>query len=182
MQLYPYQYYHLYNQSNNEEVIFKSPENYGFFLKKYRLYLETSLDTIAYCLMPTHFHCLVHITSEDISHIKKNIGTLLSSYTKAINKLYQRHGNLFQEHTKAKHIDDDAYLITLTAYIYQNPVRSRLVAKQEDWRFSSYQDYIGMRNGTLPKKDIIINQFPSIEEFKKFSEQMLDRVKAKYWV
>jgi REP element-mobilizing transposase RayT len=182
MELYYQQYHHLYNRSNNEELVFRSPENYGYFLKKYREYLETTLDTIAYCLMPTHFHFLVYVTSEDIQQIKAKVGILLSSYTKAINKRYRRHGSLFQKHTKAKHIDEEAYLITLATYIHQNPVRSGLVRKAEDWRFSSYQDYIGMRNGTLPKKDLILSQFASVEEFKLFSEQVLEKVEGKYWV
>ncbi len=88
--------------------------------------------------------------------ISDKIGILLSSYTKAINKRYGRHGSLFQNHTNAKPVPSDRYLITLLTYIHQNPVRSKLVDKAEDWRFSSYQDYIDLRKGTLPKKELIL--------------------------
>lgn len=54
-------YYHFYNRSNNEELLFKSEENYVYFLEKYRYYLGPLFSTLAYCLMPTHFHFLVKI-------------------------------------------------------------------------------------------------------------------------
>jgi len=173
MELYQGYYYHICNRTNNKEVAFKSPENYLYFLKKYRNYLESLIDTLAYCLMPTHFHFLVNIVSADIAKIQKNIGILLSSYTKAINKRYKRHGSLFQHHTKAVLIHSDNYLLTAAAYIHQNPVVSGLVDKFEAWEYSSYQDYIGMRSGTLPKTDIIKNQFPSLQEFIEFSHQRI---------
>lgn len=47
MDLYPHQYYHIYNRSNNNEDVFKSPENYLFFLQKYRHYFEADFVTLA---------------------------------------------------------------------------------------------------------------------------------------
>jgi len=76
MDLHPNRYYHLYNRSNNAEIAFKIRENYLYFLKKYRPGLADSLDTIGYCLMPTHFHFLVYIRSEDVHALKKRVGTL----------------------------------------------------------------------------------------------------------
>jgi hypothetical protein len=96
MEIYPDKYYHIYNRTNNSEIAFRSSENYDFFLSKYRKYLGGMLDTLAYCLMPTHFHFLVIIRSEETDSIKNAVGIMLSSYTKAINKRYNRHGSLFQ--------------------------------------------------------------------------------------
>lgn len=127
MDLEPCKYYHLYNRSNNGEAIFKQHENYLYFLKKFRNRFETDINVFAYCLMPTHFHFLVEIITDDIDRLKKQIGIHLSSYTKAINKAFKRNGSLFQQHTKAKLIDDENYLLTLLAYIHQNPIRSNLV-------------------------------------------------------
>ena len=190
MQFYENTYYHLYNRTNNEEALFRSEENYLYFLKKYRYYLDDYLETIGYCLMPTHFHFLVrpkvaddkeHI---DVAHlqgvphlqylnkISGQIKTLLSSYTKAINKRYNRHGSLFQQNTKAKPISSDKYLITLLTYIHQNPLRAGLVSKPEDWRYSSYQDYIDYRNGSLPNKELILRMIKK-EDLKELTENKL---------
>jgi putative transposase len=39
-------------------------------------------------------------------------------------------------------------------YIHQNPVRAKLVTKMEDWPYSSFSDYCGLRNGTLCDRGI----------------------------
>ena len=93
--------------------------------------------------MPTHFHFLIQIISEETDLVRNNIGILLSSYTKAINKVNNRNGSLFQNHTKAKVIEDDEYMWNLINYIHQNPLRNALVDKIEEWEFSSYQDIAG---------------------------------------
>ena len=72
METYPFQYYHLYNRTNNDELLFKEKKNYLYFLGKYRHYLAEFVDTHAYCLMPTHFHFLIYIKSEDIANFKRN--------------------------------------------------------------------------------------------------------------
>lgn len=169
MELEQNKYYHLYNRSNNHELLFRNRDNYIYFLSKYKKYLSPFVNTIAYCLMPDHFHFSVYVKSNDSITLKKSIGLLLSSYSKAINKSFSRVGSLFQQHTKTKLIVDDKSLLTVISYIHQNPNRKNLVNNLEDWEFSSYQDYIGLRNGTLVDKTFIQNKFTSSEAFKLFS-------------
>ena len=57
----PGEYYHLYNRGVNRERIFFEPENYLFFLRRLREHLVPVLEIVAYCLMPTHYHLLVHV-------------------------------------------------------------------------------------------------------------------------
>jgi len=45
------------------------------------------------------------------------------------------------------------------------------VSHPADWEFSSYRDYIGLRNGTLPKPDIILGQFSTVAEYAAFVEE-----------
>ncbi len=182
MEIYPQQYYHIYNRSNNAEVVFKSEENYDFFLCKYQKYISGKVETLAYCLMPTHFHFLVFIQSAETTIIKNNFGILLSSYTKAINSRHKRHGSLFQLHTKAKPVDSDNYLMTLAAYIHQNPIRAGLTNKLENWKYTSYRDYVGLENTGMINKETLLQQCGTIEEFKLFSEQLLLTVDSKYWI
>jgi REP element-mobilizing transposase RayT len=182
MELHQHQYYHLYNRSNNEELLFKSPENYHYFLKKYREYLGEHFKTIAYCLMPTHFHFLVSVERENIKKVKQQFATFLSSYTKAINSYYHRHGSLFQPRTKAKLVEDDNYLLSLITYIHQNPIRSGLVARLEDWPYSSYPEIIKPSRVTFLDTKIYWQFFQSVDEFKVFSLEMLNTIKKEYWV
>ena len=169
MELKPNKYYHLYNRSNNHEQLFRKRDNYIYFLSKYRKYLSRFVSILAYCLMPDHFHFSIYVKSNDSITIKKYIGLLLSSYTKAVNKSFSRVGSLFQQHTKTKLIADEKSLLTVISYIHQNPKKKNLVTNLEDWEFSSYQGYVGLRNGTLVDKTFIQNKFTSNETFKLFS-------------
>jgi len=173
MELIKDQYYHLFNRSINKEKVFHTSDNFIFFLEKYRK-LDKYIDTIAYCLMPTHFHFLINIISEDQDTIRRKIGDLQSGFTKAINKKLHRTGSLFQLHTKAKLIKNEKHLISLVHYIHQNPLRANLVNKIEEWEYSSYQDYIGVRQGTLPKTDFVLSFYKNIDNFIEDSHIMIN--------
>ena len=182
MQLETGQYYHLYNRSNAGEVVFKEPENYLYFLRKYRQHLDTHFATIAYCLMPTHFHFLIRIKTETPINAQNALGVLLSGYTKAINKRYQRHGSLFQERSKAKWVNNERYLLMLMTYIHQNPIRAGLATHLADWPYSSYPDLAGYRQGNLPERSFVSAYFHSDADFRTFSQQTLTTIDAQYWV
>lgn len=97
----------------------------------------------------------------------ENLGILLSSYTKAINKQEKRTGSLFQQNSKLKPINDIfhgkiskfrkiGYDYYCFHYIHNNPINAGLVKNIEDWEFSSCQDYIGLRNGSLVNKTLTL--------------------------
>jgi hypothetical protein len=132
--------------------------------------------------MPTHFHFCINVTTVNIDQLKKNFGVLQSSYTKAINKRFDRNGSLFQNHTKSIEIDDETYLLTLCIYIHQNPVRAGLAEKQEDWMFSSYGDYVGSQSNMPVQKELLKVIIRERSDFKEYSEKMLTSIKQKYWV
>lgn len=125
--------------------------------------------------MPDHFHFLIKIVSEETDLLKTNIGILLSSYTKAMNKSYARTGSLFQNHTKAKLVGDEEYMWNLINYIHQNPVRRSLVNKIYEWNFSSYKDLAGLRNGSLVDRTLFKNKFNSEKEFIFFSSSKIEK-------
>lgn len=162
--------YHVYNRSN--ETLFYNRGNYIFFIQKIRDHLLPFADVLAYCLMPNHFHLILTVKAEgvkfsdkkkreDMQLLPQAIGTMLSSYTQALNKQQGRRGNLFAHNTKAKILNDakDDYALNCFMYVHQNPILSELVEKIEDWEFSSFPDYIGIRNGTLVNKQLALDIF-----------------------
>ena len=148
--------YHVYNRGNNHQPIFFDQANYLFFLQRLRDFVtKEAADIVAYCLMPNHYHLLVRLNTDQFSNAMQSFG---QSYTNAINNRYERVGSLFQGRFQAIHVDRDEYLLHLSRYIHLNPVPS-LVRRPEDWEFSSYRDYIGLRQGTLPRCEFILRQF-----------------------
>ncbi|SET03749.1 transposase [Hymenobacter actinosclerus] len=152
MHLEPGHCYHIYNRGNNRELIFYSKENYIYFLYKIRKHLLPQMRILAWCLMPNHFHLLVQVR-EEVTAAKcgSAFRVLLSSYTRAIQKQENRTGSLFQQQTLAKDMRDGTadYSLVCFCYIHQNPVRAQLTATPEKWPWSSYADYLGVRQGTL---------------------------------
>ena len=132
----------------------------------------TAQEVFAWCILPNHYHLLVRPNDEQMSsHMRR----LSISYTKAMNKRYDRVGSLFQGRLKAIVVDRDAYLLHLSRYLHLNPVLTGLVKYPEDWEFSSYREYIGLRQGTLPSPDIGLSPFASAEVYRDFVAQYTDR-------
>ena len=161
--------YHIYNRGNNKQKLFFKADNYIFFLNKIRRYIVPYCDILAYCLMPNHFHFLIRsdertiatksVAGKDKNVLSEGIRHLLSSYTQAINKQNSSTGSLFQQNTKAKPIIKGSknYDQICLHYIHQNPLKTKLVRKMEEWEYSSFQDYCGKRNGTLCNKELAVN-------------------------
>jgi putative transposase len=91
------------------------------------------------------------------------VGTLLSSYTKAINIERERSGSLFRCKTKIKPIslemDQGKYLFTCFDYIHNNPLEAGLVNNPLEYQFSSALEYAGLVDDGLCHVDIITAHF-----------------------
>lgn len=112
--------------------------------------------------------------------LSKSLGTALSSYAQAINKARQRKGSLFAHSTEARQLtlQGNEYVKNCFFYIHQNPLKSGLVKRLEDWNYSSFPDYAGLRKGTLCNKNLAYE----IIDFEKenFYEQSYAIIEEKH--
>lgn len=171
-------YYHIYNHANGEDLLFREEKNYIFFLEKHHQYLGSVVETIAWCLMPNHFHLLVRAKSEEeiADHpgfenldglsdkeksnlISKQFSNFFNSYTKAFNKVYQRKGSLFLKNFKRKVITEDKYFRNLILYIHNNPVHHGFAIDFEKYPWTSYQSFIHQQS------DYLIQYFDDVENY-----------------
>jgi len=167
-ELHEGEFYHVYNRGANRAEIFFERGNFLFFLRRFREKVSIEhVTTIAYCLMPNHYHLLIRLESTEFSQRMQAFGT---SYSKAINKQMGRSGALFQGRFQAKHVDEENHLVHLSRYIHLNPVEAGLVKVPHEWEFSSYREYIGLRAGTLPATEILLSEFQSREQYRSFVE------------
>jgi putative transposase len=176
----PGNYYHVFNRGVNKEKIFFERENYLFFLRRMYEYLVCQdVEVIAYCLMPNHFHMIVCPLTGNFS---SRMGLFGMSYVKAVNIRYKRVGPLFQSRFCAKRIGDNEYLLHLSRYIHLNPMLGKLVVYAEEWEFSSYRDYIGLRRDDMLKPGIVLKQFSNTpgdrvnqqKAYREFVEEYVD--------
>jgi putative transposase len=143
--------YHVFNRGNNKQRIFLCPENYFHFLQGVEKYLSPCCDILAWCLMPNHFHFLIHANDSSVRTTKdrsferqqfsQGIKMILSSCTKAINKQGKRTGSLFQQKTKQLFVSDtkNNRVHAVFHYIHQKPFEG-LVRKMEDWEYNSFKE------------------------------------------
>lgn len=78
------QLYHIYNQGNNRHKIFLERENYLFFLRKIHKHVLPFADILAWCLMPNHFHLMVHVNQVEVD---ERIITLSATQSRARSSL-----------------------------------------------------------------------------------------------
>jgi len=176
----PDQYYHFYNRGNNRQAIFFERDNFLYFLKGLKKYVVPYVDILVYSLMPTHYHVLGRVKppqtqnseflknseflSAEVSRAMMRLGV---SYTKAINKRFARVGALFQGQFQGKPVQTYEHLLNLCVYIHANPVKDGLAALPEDWEFSNYLEWMGLRAGTLVNREFIAENFGTPEEYRQ---------------
>lgn len=136
-----FQTYHIVQRGNERKKIFLSDYDKIRFLdtlskmkEKYNFNME------AFCLMDNHVHLLINDNGNDISKIVKSINI---SYAYYFNHAYKRIGHLFQDRFKSEVVGDDNYLLTVNSYIHNNPVKAGLVKYPYQYRWSSFNHYLG---------------------------------------
>lgn len=189
-------YYHVYNRGASKQKIFKGRKDHNVFLSYLKAYLSapqkpskfaktftvkngifkgiprlpknyhSQIDLVAYCLMPNHFHLL--LKQNNLYSMKEFLHSLSIRYSMYFNKRHDRLGPLFQGRYKAKLITKDNYLLHLSRYIHLNP---RGHANNLISAYSSFADYVGLRNTSWVKPDVIMKFFKhsTIPELKKVS-------------
>ena len=137
------------------------------------------VEIVAYCLNPNHYHFILKQLKE--GGVSKFMQKLSTSYTMYFNKKYDRSGALFQGRFKSIHIDTNEYLLHLSVYVNKNNFIHGYDG-EGDWKYSSYLDYIGKREGRLCNKEVILGQFknnqgstlnvPKVEPFADYRDFM----------
>lgn len=136
--------YHIILRGINRQTIFNDDEDYQRFINTLKKYKTVSGYTLyAYCLMNNHIHILLRVGQEKLETILKRIA---GSYVYWYNFKYNRIGHLFQDRFKSEPVDSDEYFLTVLRYIHQNPIKARICERLEDYRYSSYIDYLNNRN------------------------------------
>lgn len=174
--------YHIYNRGINGETLFKSEDNFRYFLKKYDYYIGQIADTFAWCLLENHFHFLVKVKEENEISKKpsQQFSNLFNAYTKAFNKQQNRHGTLFERPFKRKEISDEKYFRNLVLYIHTNAVHHNLVKKVEDYTWSSYASIITNKPSNIRRREVI-NWFDDKANFIACHQQKNDFLSLKNW-
>ena len=170
------QYYHIYNRGAGKSKIFFIEDNYRYLLDLTQRYIgKYGVSVIAYCLMPNHYHfLLLQLTDEPIS---KFINVLFNAYVQALNQQQRRTGTLFEGRFRHVCVEEWLYLSHLCRYIHRNPVKAGLISAPEEWAYSNFREWVGLRTSLLKDDEFIKTHFPNPEEYRAFVNDWEDEEK-----
>lgn len=128
--------YHVLNRGNGRAQVFYGEADYREFVKLMAVAGDRLPPRLlAYCLMPNHVH-LVLWPRED-GEVSRWMQWLMTAQVRRHHRRHGSDGHLWQGRFKAFPIQRDEHLLSVLRYVERNPLRAKLVARAEDWPWSS---------------------------------------------
>lgn len=118
---------------------------------------RTGVELIAWVVMPEHVHLIVVPPSDGsadiaayLSHLKRTHATRILErwkqlQTPILDRIRERNGRLKYWQPGGgfdRNVRDHEELLTIVDYIHSNPVKRGLVARKEQWRWSSVRRHL----------------------------------------
>ncbi|MBC3779504.1 transposase [Pseudomonas sp. SWRI99] len=130
--------HHIVQRGHNKQVVFAEPEDFRRYLSDLKeLKHHFGVKVYAFCLMTNHVHLLL-APGEDASALGQLMKGLAGRMTRYRNKLEGRSGTLWESRYKSSVVETDTYLLACSRYIELNPVRAEMIARAQDYPWSSY--------------------------------------------
>jgi putative transposase len=110
------------------------------------------VEVWAWCLMPNHVHLV--LVPSDRDGLRRALAVVHRRYAGIVQARRKRSGHFWQGRFGAVAMDD-GHLEAALRYVSLNPVRARLVARAQDWRWSSTRAHLtGKDDGVTARKPI----------------------------
>jgi REP element-mobilizing transposase RayT len=126
------------------------------------------VDVHAYCLMPNHYHLLLHCPAAGLSGFMHQLGSV---YTRHVNDRVGRDGPLFRGRFHSLPIAGDRQLLATVRYIHRNALDLAGVTSAADYRWSSHRAYLGHRRpAAWLRTEDVLGHFADVGAFSDFVE------------
>lgn len=150
--------HHVMNRGvNHQAIFFGDGDRIEFGRRLADIHRRFNVETLAYCLMGNHYHLLLRTPDGGLSEAMHRLGFL---YTRHTNDRVGRDGPLFRSRFHSIHVTTDDYLLMAVRYIHRNALDIAGIGSVGDYRWSSYQAYVGLRQTpSFVRTDIISDLF-----------------------
>jgi putative transposase len=134
--------YHITSRGNEGRPIFMDDADRRMFLT----FLGQAVKRFGWSLsvwvlMTNHYHFVVQTPETNLS---RGMQWLNGTYAGWFNRRYKRSGHLFQGRFHSFLIEKESYLREVLRYVVLNPVKAKMVARPEDYLWSSYRSTAGL--------------------------------------
>ncbi len=130
--------YHVINRGVGKQQLFFSDDDYRAFEKVIAETLDKRpMRLLSYCLMPNHWHFVLWPENDG------DLGPFMQRLTVTHVTRWQKHynmvgfGHVYQGRFKSFPVETDDYFYRVVRYAERNALRANLVAKAEEWPWSS---------------------------------------------
>lgn len=156
--------HHITQRGNRREDVFFTDADRLAYLEWLRDYCDRyDVDVLAYCLMTNHIHLVAVPNTGD--GLQKVFKPLHMRYAQRVNREHGWKGHLWQGRFFSSPLDE-AYLWAAIRYVERNPVRAKMVAKAEDYPWSSAAAHCGLRvDPVLTGKRVWVKQYTVIGDW-----------------
>lgn len=130
--------YHAFNRANGRMQIFHKNKDYQAFEKILEEAQEKySMRILAYCLMPNHWHLVLHPRQDN--DMPQFMRWLTLTHTQRWHAHYKStgYGHLYQGRYKSFPVQKDEHFLQLVRYVERNAKRAGLVKQAQEWPWSS---------------------------------------------
>jgi putative transposase len=139
--------YHVTHRGNHRGDVFLRPEDRNAYLGLLAKHAKQyEMEIWAYCLMTNHVHLLV--VGREKHSLARAIGFTHMRYSQAVNKRMGWTGHLWANRFYSTALDG-SHLWEAVRYVERNPVRASLVARCEDYPWSSAACHAGLTSDPL---------------------------------
>jgi putative transposase len=130
--------HHVLQRGNNRQTVFFDDDGRRQFLRWLGdAAAREGCALHAYVLMTNHFHLM--LTAERATSIPRLMQSLGRRYVALVKRTHGRTGTLWEGRYKSTILDSETYVLACLRYIEANPLRARMVARPEDYAWSSYR-------------------------------------------
>jgi putative transposase len=139
----PHYPHHIVQRGHNRQVTFAERSDFARYLATLQEFkAQYGVKVYAFCLMTNHVHLL--LSPDDPLAIGRLMKRLAGRQTRYHNSLEGRSGTLWEGRYKSSLVQREDYLLACCRYIELNPVRARMVARPEDYVWSSCRFRLGL--------------------------------------
>lgn len=130
--------YHVLNRANaGLELFGKTGDYWAFERVLEEAHERISMRTLAYCLMPNHWHLV--LWPRDDGDLSRFMAWVTLTHTQRWHAHHETagRGHVYQGRFKSFPVQEDEHFLTVCRYVERNALRAELVVRAEEWRWSS---------------------------------------------
>ncbi|HEY4354503.1 MAG TPA: transposase [Acidobacteriaceae bacterium] len=158
--------HHVTQRGNRREAIFFREGDHEIYKDLLAEQVDKwQVEVWAYCFMPNHVHLILNPATPE--GLGRAVGEAHRRYTNFINARGRWTGHLFQSRFASVAMDE-LHLRRAVRYVSLNPVRARLAARAEDWRWSSVRAHLA------GVEDRLVKVKPVLERLSPFADILID--------